>query len=478
MTHDVAALLPELCLLLGAVAGLLAGLWLPRQRQWIAHGIAATALLAAIALTLPATTGASRAVFDGSYVLDPTLHTVRIVVCAGTLLVLAMSRGVVRAHPRETEYATLLLLAALGAVLLAGAGDLLVLAAAYLLATVPLYALAGFGKDAAGTEAALKLALFGAFLGVTMLGGITVLYGLGGATRYDVLRAGLAGVPAPVVLAALVAVLAGLLFKAGAVPGHFWVPDATEGTWTGVAAFLTSVPKIGGLAAIYRLVTEAVPADATAIVAVLAAVSMTLGNLAAFGQDDVRRLLAYSTISQVGYLLIAPAAAGAALALPALLYYLAAYAVTNLGAFAVVAARPRLRRLGDYRGLFRRAPLLALTLVVCLLGLVGTPPTAVFVGKLTVFSAGLDAGLGWLVVLAAVNTVASVFYYLRWIAPLFATAGDAPGPDAAGGRWARGTAYLAGALTLLLGLGAGVLLGGLTGSPATVTWCVTNLALG
>lgn len=194
--------------------------------------------------------------------------------------------------------------------------------------------------------------------------------------------------------------------------------------------------------------------DWTFLVAVIAAVSMTLGNLGAFFQDDPKRLLAYSTISQVGYLLMAAAVAGRSdLALPGLLYYIAAYAVTNLGAFAVLAELPGMRTLDDAAGLFRRHPGLALTLVVCLLGLVGTPPTAVFVGKLTVFSATLDGGLGWLLVIAAVNTVASVFYYLRWIAPTFLrepAVGSAALVPA--GSWSRYGAYSAGAASLALGL--------------------------
>ncbi|WP_216216755.1 NADH-quinone oxidoreductase subunit N [Amycolatopsis aidingensis] len=459
MTRDLLGLLPELCLLAGAACVLLAGLWLPRERQWVVHALATVALLGSAGLALRAAGQGAGAAFDGTYTVDATLHTVRVLAPLATVLVLALSRGVVRGHARETEYATLLLLATLGAVLLAGSGDLLVLAAAYLLASVPLYALAGFGKDAPGTEAALKLALTGALLGIVMLAGTTTLYGLGGATEYQALRTGLAGVPRTAMLAALVAVLAGMLFKAGAVPAHFWVPDATEGSGTGVAAFLTTVPKIGGLAAVYRLVTEAIPGGAGTgiLVAVLAAASMTLGNFAAFWQDSVRRLLAYSTISQVGYLLIAPAAAGAALARPALLFYLAGYAVTNLGAFAVVAAYRRAERRTDYTGLFRHDPLLALALVVCLLGLVGTPPTAVFLGKLTVFAAGLDAGLGWLVVLAVLNTVASVFYYLRWIGKLFSS--TASGAVVAGADgWARASAVLLAGLTVLLGVGGGVLL--------------------
>ncbi|MFD0776773.1 NADH-quinone oxidoreductase subunit N, partial [Streptomonospora algeriensis] len=253
------------------------------------------------------------------------------------------------------------------------------------------------------------------------------------------------------------AVLAALLFKAGAVPAHFWVPDTTEGASAPVAAFITTVPKIGALVAAYRL-GSALPLEAVGdwslLVAAAAAATMVLGNLAAFAQDSVRRLLAYSTIGQVGFLLMAVAASGRAeAALPGLLYYLLAYALTNVGAFAVVCALPHAQRLDQWRGLFGRHPWLALSLVVCLLGLVGTPPTAVFVGKLTVFTAAFDAGMVWLVVLAAAVTVASLFYYLRWILPLFRPA-DAQTVGAAEppGRWSTAAALAAAVLSLLLGV--------------------------
>jgi NADH-quinone oxidoreductase subunit N len=212
----------------------------------------------------------------------------------------------------------------------------------------------------------------------------------------------------------------------GGVPAHFWVPDAVDGTSPVSGAVLTTTAKVGGLVAVWRLLV-AVPADTVPwplLVAVLAVASMTLGNLAAFAQTSLRRLLAYSTISQVGYLLVPVAvAARTPLALPALLGYLAAYAVTNLAVFAVVAARPEALEIADQRGLGRRHPVLAVSLVVGLLGLVGTPPTVVFAGKLAGFTAAVDGGMTWLAAVAVLNSVASLVYYLRWIAPLFA-AGD------------------------------------------------------
>lgn len=464
MSKEPLALLPELMLAGGAVLGLLLGSWLPRDRQWLVRLLAAAACLGGLATTAVAMTGPPQTVFSGSYAVDTATNAGRIIVLAATLLVICLSIDTIDGHARETEFYVLVLLAALGTIVLVGAADLLLLFAGYLLASVPLYALAGFAKDGSGTEASMKYYLMGALLGVVMLTGVTILYGAGGSTGYAELARAIPTAPHAAVAVGLVAVLAGLLFKIGGVPAHFWVPDVTEGASTPVAAFVTTVPKIGGLAAAYRLVATALPAstvDWPLLLAILAAVSMTVGNLAAFFQDSVRRLLAYSTISQVGYILMAAAVATRSdLALPALLFYLAGYAVTNLGAFAVVAELPQATRLTDYRGLVRRHPGLAAVLVVCLLGLVGTPPTVVFVGKLEVFAAAIDGGFAWLAALAVANTIASLFYYLRWIAPAFLgsrppVVGDKLVPA---GRWSAIGAYSAGITSLVLGLASGAVL--------------------
>jgi NADH-quinone oxidoreductase subunit N len=470
MNEDPGALLPELLLLGGAVVGLLLGAWLPRRRQWIVRLLAAAAATAGLVATAVAAVRPDRVVF-GSYAVDAVTSATRAIVLVSLLAVLALSIDATRGHRRETEFVVLVQLAALGAVLLGGAGDLVLLAAAFLLASVPLYGLVGWAGSALATEAAMKYYLTGAFLGVAMLTGTAVLYGVGGSTAYPRLAEGLAAGPAAAAAVGLVAVLAGLLFKVGAVPAHFWVPDVTDGTPAPVAAVVTTIPKIGGLVAAYRLLVVAVPPDVVAwplLVAVLAVASMTLGNLAAFFQTSVQRLLAYSTISQVGYLLVAVAVAGrAGVAQPALLFYLAAYAVTNVGAFAVVAELPHARTLDDHRGLARRHPGLTAALVVCLFGFIGTPPTAVFVGKLTVFTAAIDGGVAWLAVLAVVNTVASVFYYLRWLAPVFGRRSPEAAPDALqpAGRWSAMVAYVAATVAVLLGVVGGLVLPLLDGPP-------------
>lgn len=460
MAHDLSLLLPELFLAGGAVLALLLGSYLPRHRQGLVRALGALLAVGGIAATLATWTAPTASVFDATYSLGTATNAARLAVLASVLLALVMSTDEGRGHPRESEFVVLLLLTGLGAVLLAGANDLLLLAAAYLLASVPLYSLTAFAKDAPGTEAGLKYYLLGALLGVTMLFGVMLLFGVGGATAYEQLT--LADAPQAVVAVGFIALLAGLLFKAGAVPAHFWVPDVTEGARPPVAAIVTTIPKIGALIALYRFAATALTPTAIdwpLLIAIIAAATMTLGNLAAFFQTSVRRLLAYSTISQVGYLLMAVAATThSELALPSLLLYLAAYAVTNLGAFAVVCALPQAETVRDYTGLRQHRPWLALSLVVCLLGLVGTPPTGVFMGKLTVFTAAFDAGLSWLVVLAIINTVASLFYYLRWIAPAMRTT---TGRTQQPGRWSVMSAYAAASTSVAIGVLAGPTMAGL-----------------
>ncbi|GBQ02434.1 NADH-quinone oxidoreductase subunit N [Streptomyces spongiicola] len=468
MNENPLFLLPEVFLGGSAVLGLLLGAWLPRHRQWLVAALGAAACTAGIAAAGVAAADAPVTAFDGAFAVDPVTSTVRIVVLGGTLVVLALSTAPLRGQARESEFHVLVQLSALGALMLAGSQDLLLVAAAYLLASVPSYALAGFLKDGPGTEAALKYFVIGALLGVLFLTGITVVFAAGRGTAYAQLGGTLPEAPAALVGTGLAGVLAGLLFKAGAVPSHFWVPDAVQGSSPPAAALLTTLPKIGALAALYRLLVAPLAGSEVPwpeVVAVLAALSMTLGNFGAFFQTDVKRLLAYSTISQVGYLLMPVAAAAAsARAQPALLYYLAAYALTNLGAFAVVCSLPHARTLEDYRGLLRRHPALTLSLIVCLLGLLGTPPTAVFLGKLEVFTAAVDGGLAWLAVVAAANTVASLFYYLRWIRPAVSGGGDSPSHRAL--RPPAVLACVTAAASVVLGIAGGPVLGVMTGALA------------
>lgn len=417
--QEVLAMLPELLLLLGAVGGLLVGLWTPQQRQWRVRAIAVLACLGSAAVAVAALDDPVERVFEGLWVIDTLTGIVRITVAVAVAVAVWLAGPSLAGHPRETEAYVLMLLGGIGTIALAATGDLLLLAAAYLLASVPLYALAGFAKDARGTEATLKYYLSGALAAAVMLIGIAALVLATGSTGYLDLAALLPGAPPGLLALGVLGVLAGVAFKAGAVPLHFWVPDVIAGTTPAMAAYIATVPKLGATAAAFRLLVEPfadIPLDVTLLVAVIAAATMTLGNLAAFNQTEVLRLLAYSTVSQVGYLfMVVAVAARTDLGVPALAVYLAGYAITNLGAFAAAVAVPQARTLAEWGAAARGSPWMVVSLVVLLLGLVGTPPTAVFVGKLVVFVATWDGGLVWLVVVAALNTIASLFYYLRWI---------------------------------------------------------------
>lgn len=454
-------LLPEILLFLGGLVVLMSGSFLPRTRQWVARLLAAAALLAAAVAGAVAGGGPDGWAMSGTFTLDGATAVVRVVAALAGLVVLVLAGDEIAGTARESETYALLLFATAGTLVVGGASDLLVLAVGFLLASIPLYGLIGIARTRAGTEATMKTYLLGSLFGIVLLLGITVLSGVCGTTGYGELQTRLPDAPPAAVAAGVVAVLGGLLFKAGGVPAHFWVPDAAAGAGGAVAAFVTTVPKLGALVAIHRLV-GVLPDDLEwpLFVAVLAVGSMTLGNLAAYQQEDPRRLLGWSTVSQVGYLLVPVVVAGRSdLALPSLLLYLTAYTVTNLAAFAVTCALPQRRTLGSYRGLGTRRPLLIAALVVALLGFVGTPPTAVFVGKLTTATAAWDGGHPWLAIAVLLNSVLSLFYYLRWIAPAYGR-GD---PEGNGGPRAprsasasSATAVVLATSTLVLGAGAGL----------------------
>lgn len=462
-------LLPEIIVFVGGLVVLLGGSFLPRDRQWIARVLAAAVLLGATGAATLAMAGSTQAAFSGTFAVDIATNAARVIAAFTTLLVLGVAAGEIAGSARESDTYALLLFATTGVMVLAGATDLVVLIVGFLLASIPLYGIVGLGGGAAGAEAALKTYLLGALSGILLMLGVTVLYALAGSTDYAALREALPAAPGAAVGAGVLGVLAGLLFKAGGAPLHFWVPDAAQGAGVTAATFLTTVPKVGAMVAVYRLVAMLPDGDGTwlLIAALLATASMLLGNLAAYWQADPRRLLGWSTVSQVGFLLVPVAAAGRSdLALPSLLFYLAAYAVTNVAAFAVTAALPRHRELGSYRGLARSRPGLALALLVALLGLVGTPPLGVFVGKLTTASAAWDGGYTWLALMVMLNSALSLFYYLRWFGPVFAhPAEDSPGFPPRGGTaaWPAATAGVAATVSLALGILAGLLWAALDG---------------
>lgn len=461
----VGDLAPELSVLLTAAGVLLLAMALPQRR----HALCAWAAMAGLAVAAGfavSQLGASRLTFSGVYALDAATGWARLAIIAATALCVPLAPAWFAADRRHGEFYAMLLFATVGAMAMAGASDLMQLVIAVLLSSVTGYVLAAYHRDwEISLEAGMKYFLVGALANALLATGVVLLVGMTGATGY----ADLAGRPAGDALALIgvMLIVIGLLFKIGAVPGHAWMPDVAEGAPVPAAAFLTVAPKIGAAVALFRLVELLAPeaAGLRLLMALAAAATMTVGNLAALRQEDVRRLIGWSSVSQSGYALMAVAAAGAAEdALPALLLFLAAYAAANLAAFALVAwLRGRTAR-ADYTGLMRLRPFGAAGMALAFLSLVGIPPLAGFAGKLALFLAAIEAGMAWLAIVAVLNTVLSLAYYLRVVGP--SVLGPAGGEVQTTGGASAAAAGAALAVVLLLGFAAGTAWWTTGGGPA------------
>jgi NADH-quinone oxidoreductase subunit N len=356
------------------------------------------------------------------------------------LLLLTIFAVVLSWHARFTahvgEYFALLLLGTAGLMLLVSSDNLLMIFIALELLSISLYALAAFDKGSvASSEAALKYLLFGGMSAAFTLFGISLIYGRAGDIRLDAIAINLSGKPEPVFYAALLLTLVGFAFKLAAAPFHLWAPDVYEGAPTPVASFIASGSKVASFFVLARILLTAFPGSAGTdhqpgwllVLAVLAAVSMVVGNVAAIVQTNVKRLLAYSAIAHAGYALLA-LLADRSHVMSALLFYTITYAFTVLGAFAVVGvveANGGRASLAEFAGLSRRAPLLAFCMLVFMLSLAGIPPLSGFFGKFYIFTSILDTSpkklsLLWLVVLGVAASAVSLYYYLQVLKQIYA----------------------------------------------------------
>lgn len=321
----------------------------------------------------------------------------------------------------------LLLASLLGMDLMAVSADLVMLYLAIETTSIPLYILSGFMlADNKSTEAGFKYLLFGALASTIMLYGFSLVFGFTGTSNLyqlaDMFSAGF--LPAVTAFGVLALILVGLGFKVSIVPFHFWAPDVYEGAPTPVAGFLSTASKAAGFAVLVRLFFVAFPNLAeswTLILAVTSAITMTVGNLLSLQQTNIKRLLAYSSVAHAGYALIGVVAFSKSLAIQELgassvVFYMAAYIATNLLAFGIIMAFSRvtgLEEIKDYAGLSRRSPLLGLMMLAAFLSLAGMPPFGGFVAKVFVFTAGVQAGYVWLVIVGIINSIIGVYYYLN-----------------------------------------------------------------
>jgi NADH-quinone oxidoreductase subunit N len=404
-----------------------------RDRRWIAWlatvGVLAVGVLSALAKpTAPS--------LFGMFAQDALAIFAKRLFLAATFigLLAGIARDAVACGRRAGEYHLLILSSLLGMLVLASARDLILLFVAFELISIPLYVLAGFvkGQDES-VEAALKFFLVGSVSSAVLAYGLSFVYGATGTT--DLARvAKTFSAGQPLLLLGLLAVFAGFAFKIAAFPFHMWVPDTYEAASTPFVAWLSVAPKAAGFVALFRVYFEGMGERAAAwipIAAGLAAVTIVGGNLMALPQQNTKRLLAYSGIAHIGYMLVGFAAASAS-GMAMVLFYLVAYVFGNMGAFLVVEAVARSERsesTAALRGLAQRSPLLALAMLLFLLSLGGIPFVAGFWAKLYVFWSAAAAGLYWLVLVASVLTVVALFYYLVVAKRMYIEA-----PDASAGR--------------------------------------------
>lgn len=364
-----------------------------------------------------------------------------LLIAAAGIVILSSTDYVKKFARFQAEYYALVLFATTGMMLLASTTELITIYISLELTALPIAALAAFMRDGRSTESGMKFLILSAISSAVLLYGMVIVYGYTGTTSLPQIAEQIGnlslngGSPfgSNALLFGIVLMIAGFGFKVASVPFQMWAPDVYEGSPTPVTAFLSVASKAAGFAVILRVFYGAFPADTlsldwSATFAALSALSMTIGNLVAIRQDNIKRLMGYSTIAHAGYILMGLAAVAArtpgadSIGPSGALFYLGGFAATNLAAFSVIIAisnRINSDRIDDYAGMARRAPVLATVLTLSMLSLTGIPPTVGFWAKIYLFGAAVEANLEWLVVIGVVNSVISAYYYLRVVKAMF-----------------------------------------------------------
>src|SRR6184192_1600698 len=445
---------PEAIVSVAGVIVMMVDAFSRRGQRWVTGVLSIIALIAAgvASLWLWAAAPLQRAAFNGMIVLDELRLSVTLIfVIVSILTVLIASVWIDGEKLPAGEFHSLLLFATCGMMLMASAGDLVIVFLGLEILSIATYVLAGFRRtDVRSNESSLKYFILGSFASAFLLYGIALIYGatatetLPGTTNIAAIAGRLdQSLYPPLLFAGVAMLIVGFGFKIATAPFHVWTPDVYEGAPTPVTAFMAAGPKAAGFASFMRVFLFGFPIATVAVstsgyahqswvgaLAIMAVLTMTVGNVVAIAQNNVKRMLAYSSIAHAGYALVGFVAAGAATtaeersaALSAVAFYLLAYAIMNMGAFAVVTLIARRgdqqTTVDDYNGIGFAAPALSFSLSLFLLSLLGMPLTAGFMGKLVVFSAALRQGYLWLVVIGVLNAAVSAYYYLRLIIVMF-----------------------------------------------------------
>jgi len=432
MQYDLTSLhpvLPEIFMLAAACVVLVVDLFLSQRTRMWTYGLTLVALLGTIALTAWVSGPQTQILFDGSYVRDPVSDVVKIALLIIDLFVMVYARDyLVQQGIYRGEFYMLALFATLGMMVMASANNFLTAYLGLELLALSMYALVAFDRDSIkGAEAAMKYFVLGALASGMLLYGISMLYGATGSLNFPEVAAAIASgnLDETVLVFGLVFVVIGVAFKFGAVPFHMWVPDVYHGAPTAVTLFLGSAPKIAAFALAIRLLvdgTGGLSIHWSQMLTILAIASMAIGNLVAIAQDNIKRMLAYSTISHVGFIFLGFIAADAN-GYGAALFYTVVYALTAAGGFGMLTIISRrgfdAENLHDLKGLNERSPWLAGMMMLVMFSMAGVPPTVGFFAKLFVLEAVVQVDMVWLAVVAVFFSVIGAFYYLRVVKMMY-----------------------------------------------------------
>lgn len=458
---DLYTILPIAFLVAWALLLLLADLWIPKQRKYWTAILAAAGFTAALGFSV-LQAGKPMTGFGGMIRVDDFAVFLNILFCASGMAATAISyEALKRMENGRGEYYVLLLLSVSGAMLLSSAADLILIFLGLELLSIPLYVLAGFARPRVESEeSALKYFLLGTFASAVVLFGIAWTYGAARTTNLqgvvDAVRTG--QIDHTLMLAGAGLLLAGLAFKIAAVPFHAWTPDVYEGAPTPVSGYMAVVAKAAGFAALLRVFITAMPSLSEVMVpvlAILSALTIIVGNVVALSQKNIKRLLAYSSIANAGYILMAFVPFGnesvRADSIASALFYLMAYAFTTFGAWAVVILLEKEEGKGldisDYAGLGKRYPLFAAAMAIFMLSYTGIPMTLGFWGKFYLFRTAIQGGFLWLAVIGLITSLVSAFYYLRVIVVMFFQEGQ---PDVRLSFWVSTAAFFCALCVLVL----------------------------
>ncbi len=424
-TPNLVPVYPEIFLLMALSAILMLDLFVSEAKRFLTYAFSQLALLVTAALLVMGATGHIISTFGGMFIDDPMARTLKLVAIVAVSFVMAYSRSY--NHPRglfRGEFYVLVMSALLGIMVMISANHFLVLYLGLELLSLSMCALIALQRDSAlASEAAMKYFVLAALASGMLLYGLSMLYGATGSLQMPlVANAIISGAADPAILVfGLVFVVAGLAFKLGVVPFHMWVPDVYEGSPTAVTLFVSTAPKVAAFAFFMRLLVGtlgSMVSDWQSMLVIVAVLSMLVGNVTAIAQTNIKRMLAYSTISHMGFLLLG-ILSGSPAGYAAAMFYVVAYVIMSLGAFGLILVLSRegfeADQLDDFKGLNKRSPWYAFMMLLVMISMAGIPVSVGFFAKLAVLSAVLDAGMTWLVVYAVMMSLIGAFYYLRVI---------------------------------------------------------------